>query len=197
MLVELRSVPEALRIGNLKLNYVAQADDVAILYLTPKGLQHLLDIVYAYSRKWHFKHNVTKTKIMVFGESKRCFRNQDNRREWFLGPCPISQVDSYKHLGIVLQTRGSHCDIIDEACRRGKGPFMSLVGVGVRPNELNPLTSSNLLKLIVYPRSLYGCEIWNHLTENQMLLLERMQRFCIKLIQIFFDSCNFLALGSI
>ena len=38
MLVELRSVPEALRIGNLKLNYVAQADDVAILSLTPKGL---------------------------------------------------------------------------------------------------------------------------------------------------------------
>ena len=185
MLVELRSVPEALRIGNLKLNYVAQADDVAILSLTPKGLQHLLDIVYAYSRKWRFKHNVTKTKIMVFGESKRCFRNQDNRRVWLLGPCPISQVDSYKHLGIVLQTRGSHCDKIDEACRRGKGSFMSLAGVGVRPNGLNPLTSSNLLKLIVYPRSLYGCELWNHLTENQLLQLERMQRFCIKLIQGF------------
>ena len=112
-------------------------------------------------------------------------RNQDNRREWFLGPCPISQVDSYKHLGIVLQTRGSHCDKIDEACRRGKGSFMSLIGVGVRPNELNPLTSSNLLKLIVYPRSLYGCELWNHSTESQLLQLERMQRFCIKLIQGF------------
>ena len=69
MLVELRSVPEALRIGNLKLNYVAQADDVTILSLTPKGLQHLLDIVYAYSRKWHFKHNVTK-KVMVLKKTR-------------------------------------------------------------------------------------------------------------------------------
>ena len=47
MLVEFRSVPEALCISNLKLNYVAQADDVAILSLPPKGCHHLLDIVYA------------------------------------------------------------------------------------------------------------------------------------------------------
>ena len=63
MLVELRSVPEALRIGNLKLNYVAQADDVAILSLTPKGLQHLLDIVYAYSRKWRLNTMSLKPKL--------------------------------------------------------------------------------------------------------------------------------------
>ena len=134
-------------------------------------------ICYAYSRKWRVKHNVTKTKVMVFGESKGRLRNQDNRREWLLGLCPILQVDSYKHLGIVLPTRGRHSDKIDEACRRGKGSFMSLVGVGVRPIGLNPLTSSNLLKLIVYPRSLYGCELWNSLADKAtcMLGMVRMQ----------------------
>ena len=62
---------------------------------------------------------------------------------------------------------------------------MSLAGAGVRPNGLNPLTCANLLKVIVLPRSLYGCELWSQLSNQLVVQLERMQRFCLKIAQGF------------
>ena len=92
---------------------------------------------------------------------------------------------NWGHLGIVLCASGSHVDKIAEACRKGKASFMSLVGAGVLPNDLNPLTCANLLKVIVFPRSLYGCELWSQLSNQLVLQLERMQRFCLKIAQGF------------
>ena len=62
---------------------------------------------------------------------------------------------------------------------------MSLVGAGVRPKGLNLLTCSKLLKVIVLPRCLYGCELWNQLPKSCSLQLEGMLRFCCKVIQGF------------
>ena len=92
---------------------------------------------------------------------------------------------SYKHLGIILSTTGNSRDKVQEACKKGKASFMSLAGAGVRPHGLNPITCSKLFKLIVLPRSLYGCELWNQLPQFCIQQLERMQRFCAKIAQGF------------
>ena len=160
------------------MSFIAQADDVAIFSLTPVGLQVLIEIVYKYSCNWRFMHNVTKTKIMVFGESKGHFQKLSPSRQWYLGKSAISQVCSYKHLGINVSSTGCSNDKISEASRKCKASFMSLVGAGVRPNGLNPLTCSKLLKVIVLPRCLYGCELWHQLPKSCSLQLERMLRFC-------------------
>ena len=96
---------------------------------------------------------------------------------------------SYKHLGILLSTTGNSRDKVQEACKKGKASFMSLAGAGVRPHGLNPITCSKLFKLIVLPRSLYGCELWNQLPQFCIQQLERMQRFCgLIQIQAFIDK---------
>ena len=102
-----------------------------------------------------------------------------------MGRSCISQVCSYKHLGILLSTTGNSRDKVQEACKKGKASFMSLAGAGVRPHGLNPITCSKLFKLIVLPRSLYGCELWNQLPQFCIQQLERMQRFCAKIAQGF------------
>ena len=101
------SLPGALRIGDTIVSFVAQADDVALLALSPRELQIMINIVYKYSLKWRFQLDVSKTKIMVFGESKSAFNKRKCTRQWHLGTVSISQVYSYKHLGKVLCASGS------------------------------------------------------------------------------------------
>ena len=49
--------------------------------------------------------------------------------------------------------------------------------------RINPLTALTLYKSITLPSALYGCELWVQLSSIQKLMLERMQRYCCKLIQ--------------
>jgi hypothetical protein len=102
-----------------------------------------------------------------------------------LGSSVVEQVCCSKHLGLIISTTGDNKASVQEACKKGKGSFMSLAGTGVRPNGLNPLTCSKLLKLVVYPKALFGCELWNQLSPACVEQLERMQRFCLKIAQTF------------
>ena len=69
----LRKSNVGLWIENLFVGVVAQADDVCLLAVTPCDLQAMLDIVYAYSCKWRYTFNASKTVILVFGEDARSF----------------------------------------------------------------------------------------------------------------------------
>ena len=46
-------------------------------------------------------------------------------------------------------------------------------------------TMSFLKKPSLVPRALFGCEVWNQLHSQDILILERMQYFCAKVIQDF------------
>ena len=72
-----------------------------------------------------------------------------------------------------------------EASRKGKASFMSLLGPGVRPNGLNLAKCISLYNVIVIPRALFGCKVWNQLKSQDILILERMQRFYAKVIKQF------------
>ena len=49
MLKDLRHSTTALKIGDISVSFIAQADDVTLFSLTPVGLQVLIEIVYKYS----------------------------------------------------------------------------------------------------------------------------------------------------
>ncbi len=60
-----------------------------------------------------------------------------------------------------------------------------MIGYGVKPLGLNPLTSASLYNKIVVPTTLYGCELWNGMTQSDAKLLNRHQHYIVKKIQGF------------
>ena len=61
---------------------------------------------------------------------------------------------------------------------------MSLINCGlVHSDGLLPLSYKKIYEAVVLPKALYGCETWFSLTTNNILLLERAHRFCVKYMQ--------------
>jgi hypothetical protein len=183
LIVELRHSGYGASVGEIYCGVAVQADDLALITLTPTGLQCMMDIAYCHSRKNRSKYNATKSMISVHGESKWVNKKRQKQRKWFLGGKQVQETTNVKHVGVILNNTGSFKDCVDNACSKGRGVYMSLCGAGVRPNGLNPLTSTKLYKTIVLPQCLYGCELWSYLTAQNLLQIEKMQRLCCKLSQ--------------
>ena len=183
LLVELRNSGYGAYVGNIYCGSPTQADDIALISLTPVGLQAMMDISYQYGSRWRSTYNSTKSKVIVYGESKWKKQIQQKQRKWFLGHEIVHEYSSVKHVGILLNSTGSINERIDAACTKSRGAFMSLCGAGVRPKALNPLTGANLYKAIVLPRALYGCELWHDMSKDNIQKLEKSHRLNNKLTQ--------------
>ena len=61
--------------------------------------------------------------------------------------------------------------------------MLSLAGVGLRPNALNPICAASVWRSVTIPSALYGCELWNNLTKSELETLERTQCYTAKFIQ--------------
>ena len=183
LLKELRAANLGARIGDIYCGVLAQADDVAVLALSPAELQAMINICYNYSLRWRYKVNIQKTKVMVFGETVPSHRKLKANRIWWIGASHIEEVDSYKHVGVILSAVSNNKELVANACQKARGSFLSIVGMGGRASGLNPLTSVKLYKQIVLPTALYGSELWTDLSSAQQLQLDKMQRFCLKVCQ--------------
>ena len=62
-----RTVPS---LPSLEFNGLLFADDFVGLSDSEQGLQALIDVVYAYSKKWRFEANVAKCAVVVFRNEK-------------------------------------------------------------------------------------------------------------------------------
>ena len=60
-----------------------------------------------------------------------------------------------------------------------------MIGLGLHPTGLNPLTSTSLYQKIIVPCALYGSELWNNMTQNDINIINRLQHFIVKTIQGF------------
>ena len=177
------------RIGDLISCATLHADDVTLISPSVSGLQSLINIVEEYAFKWRYEINATKSKVLVFG-GRRKQQNYPNETTWKLNGKSILASTQEKHVGILLNTNLKSHDRTKEACRKGRNSLMSLLAIGTKGIGLNPINSATLLKSIVLPRSLYGAELWNNLSGNEITVLERMLCFCCKIIQNLDKRCR-------
>ena len=117
-----------------------QADDVALVSVSEQSLQSMIDICADYARKWRFTFNASKTKIMVFGNSKIKTQKLTNRRAWTLGENVLDIVDSYTHVGIKLDRSESSLSRTTEACAKSRRTFAAACGLGINP--MSPRSAS-------------------------------------------------------
>ena len=78
------------------------ADDVVLLALRNKGLQHMITAMENYGNMWRFNFNIKKTAVVVFGEPKRKYNMLKNERQWLLYGQKIPQKGNIEHVGVIL-----------------------------------------------------------------------------------------------
>jgi hypothetical protein len=159
------------------------ADDVALLSLSVNGLQKMISTMEAYSKKWRFDYNVTKTNIITFGEHVNTHRRNVQQRCWTLYGKQIKEKLSSEHAGIRLSGNFSSTERTLEMARKGKAVVSSLMSAGVRPAGLNPICGINIWTTVGLPTMLFGGELWSNITKTEYDILERVNRFAAKRAQ--------------
>ena len=131
-----------------------QADDLSLIALCKNDLEEMINICYDYSRKWRYTLNPTKTVVTVFGESSSRFSKMKSKCEWFLGSTTIREQPWYKHVGILRYANQRSVERTLISCGKLRGTFNSIVGVGLHPQSMNPLTGRKRYERIVLPSAL-------------------------------------------
>ncbi len=185
LILQLKCCGHGAHVGNLYAGSPFHADDIALVSLTKNGLQAMIDICKEYSEKWRFKINPLKSKVMVLGETAHEYKLSQNNRKWSMGTMELTETVEYKHVGIVLNKFQNTTERTKAACSTARKTLMSLVNCGVKENGITPMTACHLYKSVVLPKTLHGCELWGNLSKGDIDKLERIHRFCLKIIQHF------------
>ncbi|MCG7874961.1 MAG: reverse transcriptase family protein, partial [Candidatus Thiodiazotropha endolucinida] len=157
------------------------ADDMLLQSLTKLGLQTLINICATYFYTWRLEYNVSKCAVLVCNESDRDYKMSS--RQWTLGNAPLTETDSYTHLGIVCNKKMDMKVNILESSLKIKRIFFGLIRSSFCEQDLHPLTLKRIYETIVLPKALYGCEFWSNMSLTDSLLLERSHRLCLKTLQ--------------
>ncbi len=163
----------------------ALADDLALLSNTKHGLDMMMYNAMLYAKKWRITFSPTKTKCMVFGESKRKNSLNKCKRTFTLGAINIEEVDHYMHVRIELCSYMSSKDRTVTMCNRGNKILAGLTVIGVRTNNVIPTISLSLWRKLGLTSMLHGAETWCNISQTEITMLERTQCTILKAIQNF------------
>ena len=180
LLLLLQRSKSSLSVFSVRCGNPTLADDISLIATSPNNLQELINIVYRYSIKWQFSINCTKSCIVQFRKQKR-----DAPLSLWYGNSRLPETTNAMHLGILQDSSLKLSHRIRERCQKAKNSFHAMIGYGVRPLALNPLTSVSLYKKIVIPTVLYGSELWNTMTKADTDSVNRLQHYIVKRIQGF------------
>ncbi|CAC5422516.1 unnamed protein product [Mytilus coruscus] len=106
-----------------------QADDIALLSTTEKGMQHLINICQTYSESWAFKFSPTKSNVLHYSK-----KNKSVSSNLTLYDDIIPLVTSAKHVGILLNCKFRLMDQTLNACRVLRATALSVLNSGIHPS---------------------------------------------------------------
>ena len=172
-----------LSLYDIDVSSITYADDTVLLSTTIQNLQHMLNNIYQYGQKWHFRYSASKSVCMTFGESRQSHTRNKSRRAWSLGGITLQEVDDTKHLGVQLNACKNTIKRTKELSRRAYAHLGNLRSVGFHEAGLSPLTCATIWKRICIPSMLYACETWDFISVTELQILERAQRAVAKHIQ--------------
>ena len=143
---------QSCKLGILKANVIAYADDIVLLAPSLRGLQELLNRAVEEASLIDLQFNNSKSKYMVFrhkriNSSTNCSLRMENNT--------LEQVVSFKYLGFILSDRLSNTDDITRVRNKFYADFNSLL----RKFHF----ASSDVKLILFKQfciQFYGAELW-------------------------------------
>ena len=148
--------------GHICLSVLAYADDVVILAPTASAMRKLLAICDGFANDYDVKFNASKTKCILF-QPACCNKMSCNAKPVFsIQNNNIEFVDSWPHLGHIINNKLNDCDDIINRRNILLGQINDLLCYF---GKLNPVVKTSLL--YSYCSNLYGCELWD-LTSTQL-----------------------------
>ena len=157
----------------MKILVILFADDTVIFGTTEADLQYSLDLFQNYCEHKKLTVNVSKTKIVIFSNSK-----MHKDVQFKFQSKPIEIVDEYKYLGILFTKNGLFTLAKEHIAEQANKAMFALL------NRINDLDLPYDLQLDVFNRTvkpilLYGSEIWGF---GNCKIIERVHLRFIKYI---------------
>ena len=122
--------------------------------------------------------NVDKSSVTVFTKGRS--QPEVNKR---YGNRSFIQTDSFVHLGIVYSYNLKDKGRVSQRLHKAKNALVSLSAQCVHAQWVNPKVSADIYSKVIIPIALYRSELWNNLTQFDILTILPFQHYAIKRIQ--------------
>ena len=179
LLVELQISGFGAAVCSVRSGNPALADDLALIATSPINLQKMLDIVFAYAYKWLFLIHAEKSCVLTFS----CKKRAKAAYPFHIGNAQLREESTTNYLGILQDTSLKSVKRTRASIQKGRNAFHAMIGYGVKPLGINPITAISLYRKIILPSVLYGCEIWNNLSTTEINEIDKFQRYIVKRVQ--------------
>ena len=174
------------KLSDLYVHCLMYADDLVLMSLTADGLQNKLNKLDAYCKDWSLEVNKKKTQVMAMSDSNQDLPNSIMR----IGDATLQWVNSYKYLGILINSNGDFLSTSDNLCVRGwKAVFK--IRSALKDVDVDPELKLKLFDTLVKPVICYNGEIWgvmNNLFNSKTVsqFWERVGNLPVEIFQVKF-----------
>ena len=165
MIEAMEGVEEGVRIAGQLLQDVRFADDQSMVANTEKGLETIMHRLSDTAKTYDMKINVKKTKTMVIS------RERGKTVNIAIDGKLVEQVDRFKYLGVVITDDGRSLQSIKERIGIAKDAFYKRKELLTK--KFNRGLKKRMIKCLVWPVALYGCESWT----LRKVEIERLKAF--------------------
>ena len=138
-----------IKIAGRNINNLRYADDTTLMAETEEDLKSLLMKVKEKSEKAGLKLNIQKTKIMASGPIT----------SWQIDGETMQTVRDFIFLGCKITADGDHSHEIKRCLLLGRKAMTNLDSI-LKSRDITWLTKVRLVKAIIFPVVMYGCESW-------------------------------------
>ena len=138
-----------IKIAGRNINNLRYADDTTLMTESEEELKSLLMKVKKESEKVGLKLNIQKTKIMASGPVTL----------WQIDGEPVETVADFIFLGSKITADGDSSHEIKRRLLLGRKVMANLDSI-IKSRDITLPTKIHLVKAMVSPVVMYGCEIW-------------------------------------
>ena len=138
-----------IKIARRNINNLRYADDTTLMAESEEELKSLLMKVKVESEKVGLKLNIQKTKIMASGPIT----------SWQIDGETVETVSDFIFLGSTITTDGDYSHEIKRHLLLGRKALTTLESI-LKSRDITLPTKVRLVKAIVFPVVIYGCESW-------------------------------------
>ena len=151
-----------IKIAGGNINHLRYADDTTLMAESKQELKSLLMKVKEESEKVGLKLNIQKTKIMASGPIT----------SWEIDEETVERVSDFIFLGSKITADGDGSHEIKRHLLLGR-KVMTNLGSILKSRDITLPTKVRLVKAMVFPTVMYGCESWTvkKLSAKELMLL--------------------------
>ena len=195
LIVQLQNSGLCSEIYTVKTSPVGYADDLATSTVSKNRMDRIMNLVSRHGNKWRYAFNVSKSAVLVFGESKHERKNGSVNRMFKLGGRRVKEKVYYDHVGIKTCVDGDTHVRTSEKVSKARKVLNMATNTGVRRGGLNLRTCMVIYWSVVIPTLLFGCEDW-FIKARDIDLLMAIQRYAARRLQrLHYRSLNATAVA--